>query len=167
MTHIELKEYFEQQRTMGLKTRHIEQNEKQIKQHLASVRAAKISKQVFWEKNQYIGHNPKITPEQIIAKTSTDKFPCDATTVRFHSLKHKVATAYFYGKSETRKFGNNHTWTYPASKLTVTFPNTNPSNGRRAWGYAYQGDLHNSMSRQEVDISLDYIEDVLSDFLNL
>ena len=67
MTHIELKEYFEQQRTMGLKTRHIEQNEKQIKQHLASVREAKISKQVFWEKNQYVTHNSKIAPEQIIA----------------------------------------------------------------------------------------------------
>ena len=167
MTHIELKEYFEQQRTMGLKTRHIEQNEKQIKQHFASVRAAKISKQVFWEKNQYVTHNSKIAPEQIIAKTSTDKFPTDAVTVRFHSLKNKVATAYFYGESETRNYGNNHTWTYPSSKLTVTFPNTNPANGRRAWGYAYQGDLHNGMSREEVDITLDYIEDVLSDFLNL
>ena len=162
MTHIEIKKYLEQQRTMGLKARHIDQNEKQIKQHLAPVRAAKISKKVFWEKNQYVTHNPKIDAGQIISKTSTDKFPANATTIRFHSLKNKVATAYFYGILATNKWG-----TFPSSKLMVTFPNTNPPNGRRAWGYTYQGDLHNGMSRQEVEIILDYIEGVMQDFLNL
>lgn len=155
MTHIELKKYFNDKREMSAK----------LKTML--IAPSNIAKKVYWEKNQYVTHNPKIAPEQIITKTSTDKFPCDAITIRFHSLKHKVTTAYFYGKSETRKYGNNHTWTYPSSKLTVTFPNTNPSDGRRAWGYTYQGDLHNGMSRQEVDVILDYIEDVLSDFLNL
>ena len=152
MTHIEIKKYFDTQRDKPMKS--------------SRVKLPDIAKKVFWEKNQYVTHNPKIDAGQIISKTSTDKFPANATTIRFHSLKNKVATAYFYGKLESKNYGNN-SWTYPSSKLMVTFPNTNPSNGRRAWGYTYQGDLHNGMSRQEVDITLDYIEDVLSDFLNL
>ena len=159
MTHIEIKKYFDRQREMNPK-----QNYKQPLSPLYGL--PNIAEKVFWEKNQYVTHNPKIDAGQIISKTSTDKFPANATTIRFHSLKNKVATAYFYGKLESKNYGNN-SWTYPSSKLMVTFPNTNPSNGRRAWGYTYQGDLHNGMSRQEVDITLDYIEDVLSDFLNL
>jgi hypothetical protein len=53
------------------------------------------------------------------------------------------------------------------SKLTVTFPNRNASNGRRDWGYTYNGDLPSDMIRQDLDITLDYCEDVLKDFLNL
>ena len=152
MTHIEIKKYFNTQRDKPMKS--------------SRVKLPDIAKRVFWEKNQYVTHNPKIDAGQIISKTSTDKFPASATTIRFHSLKNKVATAYFYGKLETRNYGNS-SWTYPSSKLTVTFPNTNPSNGHKAWGYAYQGDLHNGMSRKEVDATLDYIEGVMQDFLNL
>ena len=126
------------------------------------VKLPDIAKRVFWEKNQYVTHNPKIDAGQIISKTSTDKFPASATTIRFHSLKDRVATAYFYGIPETDKWG-----TFPSSKLMVTFPNTNPSNGRKAWGYSYQGDLRIGMSRKEVDATLDYIEGVMQDFLNL
>ncbi len=155
MTHIELKKYFDNQR----------ETNSQLKTML--IPPSNIAKKVYWEKNQYITHNPKVAPEQIITKTSTDKFPCDATTVRFHSIKHNNATAYIYGKEVTRNYGNNQTWTFPSSKLTVSFPNVNPSNGRKPWGYLYQGNLHDGKSRQEVDVILDYIEDVLSDFLNL
>mgnify|MGYP001589525927 FL=1 len=152
MTHIEIKKYFDTQREMPTKPN--------------QVKLPDIAKRVFWEKNQYVTHNPKIDAGQIISKTSTDKFPTSATTIRFHSLKDKVATAYFYGKLESRNHGNN-SWTYPSSKLTVTFPNTNPSNGRTPWGYSYQGELNNGMSRKEVDAILDYIEGVMQDFLNL
>tara|TARA_R110000765_G_scaffold29222_2_gene69872 strand:- start:1490 stop:1948 length:459 start_codon:yes stop_codon:yes gene_type:complete len=152
MTHIELKKYFDTQREMPAK--------------LNRAKLPDIAKRVFWEKNQYVTHNPKIDAEQIISKTSTDKFPASATTIRFHSLKNKVIGAYFYGKMESRNYGNN-SWTYPSSKLTVTFPNTNPSNGRTPWGYSYQGELNNGMSRKEVDATLDYIEGVMKDFLNL
>ena len=148
MTHIEIKKYFNTLRDKPMKTN--------------QVKLPDIAKKVFWEKNQYVTHNPKIDGGQIISKTSTDKFPASATTIRFHSLKNKVATAYFYGIPATNKWG-----TFPSSKLMVTFPNTNPSNGRRAWGYTYQGDLHNGMSRQEVEVTLDYIEGVMQDFLNL
>jgi hypothetical protein len=152
MTHIELKKYFDTQREMPTK--------------LNRAKLPDIAKRVFWEKNQYVTHNPKIDAGQIISKTSTDKFPASATTIRFHSLKNKVIGAYFYGKMESRNYGNN-SWTYPSSKLTVTFPNTNPSNGRTPWGYSYQGELNNGMSRKEVDATLDYIEGVMKDFLNL
>jgi hypothetical protein len=152
MTHIEIKKYFDTQRDKPMKS--------------SRVKLPDIAKRVFWEKNQYVTHNPKIDAGQIISKTSTDKFPASATTIRFHSLKNKVIGAYFYGKMESRNYGNN-SWTYPSSKLTVTFPNTNPSNGRTPWGYSYQGELNNGMSRKEVDATLDYIEGVMKDFLNL
>ena len=148
MTHIEIKKYFDTQREMPTKPN--------------QVKLPDIAKRVFWEKNQYVTHNPKIDAGQIISKTSTDKFPASATTIRFHSLKDRVATAYFYGIPETDKWG-----TFPSSKLMVTFPNTNPSNGRKAWGYSYQGDLRIGMSRKEVNATLDYIEVVMQDFLNL
>ena len=148
MTHIEIKKYFDTQRDKPMKS--------------SRVKLPDIAKRVFWEKNQYVTHNPKIDAGQIISKTSTDKFPASATTIRFHSLKDRVATAYFYGIPETDKWG-----TFPSSKLMVTFPNTNPSNGRKAWGYSYQGDLRIGMSRKEVDATLDYIEGVMQDFLNL
>ena len=152
MTHIEIKKYFDTQRDKPMKS--------------SRVKLPDIAKRVFWEKNQYVTHNPKIDAEQIIDKTSTDKFPASATTIRFHSLKNKVICAYFYGKMETRSHAQ-YSHRYPSGKLIVTFPNTKPSNGRRPWGYSYQGELNNGMSRKEVDATLDYIEGVMKDFLNL
>jgi hypothetical protein len=152
MTHIEIKKYFDTQRDKPMKS--------------SRVKLPDIAKRVFWEKNQYVTHNPKIDAGQIISKTSTDKFPASATTIRFHSLKNKVIGAYFYGKMESRSHAQ-YSHRDPSGKLIVTFPNTKPSNGRRPWGYSYQGELNNGMSRKEVDATLDYIEDVMQDFLNL
>ena len=152
MTHIEIKKYFDTQRDKPMKS--------------SRVKLSDIAKRVFWEKNQYVTHNPKIDAGQIISKTSTDKFPASATTIRFHSLKNKVIGAYFYGKMETRSHAQ-YSHPNPSGKLIVTFPNTKPSNGRRPWGYSYQGELNNGMSRKEVDAILDYIEGVMQDFLNL
>ena len=159
MTHIEIKKYFDTQREMNPKQKY--------KQPLSPLYGLpNIAEKVFWEKNQYVTHNPKIDAGQIISKTSTDKFPASATTIRFHSLKNKVIGAYFYGKMETRSHAQ-YSHPNPSGKLIVTFPNTKPSNGRRPWGYSYQGELNNGMSRKEVDATLDYIEDVMQDFLNL
>tara|TARA_B110001454_G_scaffold212518_1_gene229420 strand:+ start:45 stop:503 length:459 start_codon:yes stop_codon:yes gene_type:complete len=152
MTHIEIKKYFDTQRDKPMKS--------------SRVKLPDIAKRVFWEKNQYVTHNPKIDAGQIIDKTSTDKFPASATTIRFHSLKNKVIGAYFYGKMESRSHAQ-YSHPDPSGKLIVTFPNTKPSNGRRPWGYSYQGELNNGMSRKEVDATLDYIEGVMQDFLNL
>jgi hypothetical protein len=160
MTHIEIKKYFDKQRDMTTKP-----NQVQLPPDVGD-----IAKTVFWEKNQYVLHNPKIEPSQIIAKTSTSKFPAGATTIRFGSIKDRIATAYVYGKGQTRTYGsgiNQHTYVAYGSKLTVTFPNRNSNNGRRDWGYTYNGDLPSDMMRQDLDITLDYCEDVLKDFLNL
>ena len=64
MTHIEIKKYFDKQRDMTTKP-----NQVQLPPDVGD-----IAKTVFWEKNQYVLHNPKIEPSQIIAKTSTHKF---------------------------------------------------------------------------------------------
>ena len=63
MTHIEIKKYFNQQREMSYETAQTVQLPPDV---------GDIAKTVFWEKNQYVIHNPKIEPSQIIAKTSTD-----------------------------------------------------------------------------------------------
>ena len=160
MTHIEIKKYFDEQRQMIMTPK-----KSQLPPDIGD-----IAKTVFWEKNQYVLHNPKIEPSQIIAKTSTDKFPAGATTIRFNSIKDRIATAYVYGKGKTRTFGsgiNKYSYVSYSSKLTVTFPNRKANNGRRDWGYTYNGDLPSDMTRQDLDITLDYCENVMKDFLHL
>jgi hypothetical protein len=161
MTHIEIKKYFDKQRGIAMNPQTV-----QLPPDIGD-----IAKTVFWEKNQYVLHNPKIEPSQIIAKTSTHKFPAGATTIRFNSIKDRIATAYVYGKGKTQTHNafriNQHTYIAYGSKLTVTFPNRNASNGRRDWGYTYNGDLPSDMARQDLDITLDYCEEVMKDFLNL
>ena len=120
-----------------------------------------IAKTVFWEKNQYVLHNPKIEPSQIIAKTSTSKFPAGATTIRFSSIKDRSSHSLCL-----RQRPNSNLWVRQqpvylcclhGSKLTVTFPNRNSNNGRHDWGYTYNGDLPSDMTRQDLDITLDYM----------
>ena len=113
---------------------------------------------------------PRLNRARLFAKTSTAKFPAGATTIRFSSIKDRIATAYVYGKGKTRTYGsgiNKYTYVAYGSKLTVTFPNRKANNGRRDWGYTYNGDLPSDMTRQDLDITLDYCEDVMKDFLNL
>ena len=174
MTHIEIKKYFDTQREMNPKQILLkrEMNPKQNhKQPLSPLYGLpNIAEKVFWEKNQYVLHNPKIEPSQIIGKTSTAKFPAGATTIRFSSIKDRIAIAYIYGKGKTRTFGsgiNKYSYVSYSSKLTVTFPNRKANNGRRDWGYIYNGDLPSDMTRPDLDITLDYCEDVMKDFLNL
>jgi hypothetical protein len=160
MTHIEIKKYFDKQRGIAMNPQTV-----QLPPDIGD-----IAKTVFWEKNQYVLHNPKIEPSQIIAKTSTSKFPAGATTIRFSSIKDRIATAYVYGKGQTQTYGsgsNQYTYVTYSSKLTVTFPNRKANNGRRDWGYTYNGDLPSDLTRHDLDITLDYCENVMKDFLNL
>ena len=75
---------------------------------------------IFWEKNSRV--KGIVPQEQIINKTTTDKFPAEAVTIRMYNLnsKNPTATAYFYGK-EAQYTGWGGNYTMAETKLMVTF----------------------------------------------
>ena len=96
---------------MALKTRHIEQNMKQIQRTLRPDTAYlekwdKTVDMVHWESNSLIKRHPHIDPAKIIARNATHEFPADAITVRFRNQRLKDVGVYFYGKKKTRSWGN-------------------------------------------------------------
>ena len=73
-----------------------------------------ITKNVYWERNIKTRRNTNIA-NQLIPKTTTDRFPHGAVTVRYNQItsSRPSASAYFYGKSY------NHNSDWPSSKLIV------------------------------------------------
>ena len=78
-----------------------------------------ITKNVYWERNIKTRRNPNIA-NQLIPKTTTDRFPHGAVTVRYNQItsSRPSASAYFYGKSYNNG-GVLSDW--PSSKLIVLF----------------------------------------------
>ena len=117
---------------MGLKTRHIMDNMKQIQKTLHPDYLEKRYKtidKVHWETNSLVKRHPDIDPSKIIPKSSTSEFPANAITVRFHSQKRKYIGVYIYGETKTRTYNSGQSWTYVDSKLKVDLP-TKSYNGR-------------------------------------
>ena len=123
--------------------------------NLSTLTFEQIAKKVRWEKNSLVTSNPNIFEGQIIPKTTTDAFPCDAITVRFHSIKSRIASAYFYGKGKQYKYGARDR-RYPSSKLIVTMPYSK-------YGYSWNGDSPNDMTEYEMADILRYINSILDD----
>ena len=100
---------------MALKTRHIEQNMKQIQRTLPDTKYLekweKTVDMVHWESNSLIKRHPHIDPDKIIARNATHEFPADAITVRFRNQRLKDVGVYFYGKKKTSTWGNTSTGT--------------------------------------------------------
>ena len=116
-----------------------------------------IAKKVRWEKNSLVVQNPNIFEGQIIPKTTTYDFPCDATTVRFHSISKRMASAYIYGK------GGKPTWSNkirPSSKLIVTMP---WANKHGEFGYSWNGDSQRDKSEQDITDILRYIKGIVNE----
>lgn len=109
---------------------------------------------IFWEKNNRV--KGVVPSAQIINKTSTDKFPCDAVTIRMYNLnsKNPVATAYFYGKEAQGSSWNGSNYTYAETKLMVTFDKDNE-------GYSFNGGLK-SYSLQDLKEVLDSVRETLN-----
>ena len=125
---------------------------------------------IYWESNSLVKINPNIPREKVIKKTTTDKFPANAITVRFIRMRDKVVTVYFYGESKVRNYGsggNKMTWRTINRKLHVTLPferhhngnSSSPSFGRDAWGYSFQGDLPDNFTLNEMASALEYIKE--------
>ena len=159
---------------MGLKTRHIEQNIKQINKYMQNRTLRPDTKylekwdktvdMVHWESNSLIKRHPHIDPNKIIARNSTDEFPDDAITVRFRNQRLKDVGVYFYGKKKTSTWGNTSTgtpYTYIDKKLRVTLPFTT-RNGNFT-GHSFQGELPANMDMETLKIALDYIADTINE----
>jgi hypothetical protein len=115
-----------------------------------------IKKKVFWEANSTVRRNRNLDPKQIITKTQTHKFP-QGVTVRTHSMKKKVISAYFHGQVKQRSYGSgsNH------SKLIVTFP-MKGWNGED-YSYSFNGIMPKDMTFTEMGQILEYINSELKD----
>ena len=154
---------------MALKTRHIEQNMKQIQRTLRPdtkylEKWDKTVDMVHWEGNSFIKRHPHIDPAKIIAKVSTHEFPADAITVRFRNQRTKEVGVYFYGEKKTSTLGNTstgRTYTYIDKKLRVTLPMTR-HNGH-SFGFSFQGELPSNMDMESLKIALDYIKDTIEE----
>jgi len=116
-----------------------------------------IAKRVRWERNSLVTSNPNIFQGQIIPKTTTDAFPCDAITVRFHSIKSRIASAYFYGKAHKSRWSNRM---HPSSKLIVTMPY---SNKHGEYGYSWNGNSPKDMTEYQMADILRYINIVVDE----
>ena len=118
-----------------------------------------ITKNVYWERNIKTRSNSNIA-NQVIPKTTTDRFPHGAVTVRYNQItsSRPSASAYFYGKSYNNG-GVLSDW--PSSKLIVYIsPATNG-------GYHYN---YNGYSRSDMfslrDVT-DYCEYIQSEMENM
>jgi len=108
---------------------------------------------IFWEKNNRV--KGIVPSEQIINKTTTDKFPADAVTIRMYNVndKNPTATAYFYGK-EAQYNGWNGNYTMAETKLMVTF-------NKDQEGYSFNGAVK-SFSLQDLKEVLDSVRETLN-----
>ena len=118
-----------------------------------------ITKNVYWERNIKTRRNPNIA-NQLIPKTTTDRFPHGAVTVRYNNITstRPSVSAYFYGKSYNNG-GVLSDW--PSSKLIVYIsPATNG-------GYHYN---YNGYSKSDMfslrDVT-DYCEYIQSEMENM
>jgi hypothetical protein len=124
----------------------------------------KIKRKIFWEANSAVRQNRNIDPKQILAKTQTHKFP-EGVTVRTHSIRNKVTSAYFHGHVQQRSHGSgtNHvTYGVVDSKLIVTFPVTSRFNGKD-YSYSFNGNMPKDMAFTEMGQILEYINRELKD----
>ena len=114
---------------------------------------------IHWESNSLVKINPNIPKDKVIKKTTTDKFPANAITVRFIRMKDKVVTVYFYGESKVLNYGSGKTamtWRSINQKLHVTLP-FKANHDNFLWGYSFQGNLPDNFTLDEMTIALEHI----------
>ena len=114
---------------------------------------------IHWESNSLVKINPNIPKDKVIKKTTTDKFPANAITVRFIRMRDKVVTVYFYGESKVLNYGSGKTamtWRSINQKLHVTLP-FKANHDNFLWGYSFQGNLPDNFTLDEMVIALEHI----------
>ena len=120
-----------------------------------------ISPKINWESNSMVKSNPRIDKNKIFGKCSTSEFPADSISVRINSMKNKRFTAYFYGKSRTRTWGNS-SYTTINQALKVYCDHSmiqHPDIGKPM--YSFTGQMPWGMTPDEVAFALNHIGDIL------
>ena len=115
-----------------------------------------ITKNVYWERNIKTRRNSNIA-NQVIPKTTTDKFLHGAVTVRYNQItsSRPSVSAYFYGKSY------NHNSDWPSTKLIVYIsPATNG-------GYHYNYNGYSKSDTFSLRDVTDYCEYIQSEMENM
>jgi hypothetical protein len=109
---------------------------------------------IFWENNSRI--KGIVPAEQIIKKTQTHNFPCEAVTIRMHDLnsKNPIAVAYFHGKESQHIGWGGQNHSFAETKLIVTF-------NKEKEEYGFNGAI-NSFSLQDLKEVLDSVREVLN-----
>jgi hypothetical protein len=114
-----------------------------------------MNQKIFWEKNSRIkGIVPK---EQIIDKTQTHKFPCEAVTIRMYNVndKNPSVTAYFHGKEAKQTSWSGTNYIVAETKLMVSL--TKEGNG-----YNFNGSIIDFFSLQDLKEVLDSVRETLN-----
>ena len=140
-------------------------NMSQIKKELQREVMSRILPKLKWEKHGAVRGNPNIKSDDIIDKTSTDKFPADSITVRVTSAKNKRFTVYLHGEKKERTFtdynGKKTSYFYTTETLKIKV-DCNPQHKlSRKVSYSYYGDLPDYVDQYDVAAACDYITDNL------
>jgi hypothetical protein len=109
-----------------------------------------ITKNVYWERNTKTRNNANIVG-QVIPKTTTDRFPHDAVTVRYDRITSKFPSVgvYFLHK----RYGSFY------SKLIVSI-----TPDKQLGGYTYSYNGYTKMPMREIT---DYCEYIQSEMQNM
>ena len=113
---------------------------------------------IYWENNSRVKSSSLINPARIIPKSSTDKFPAGAITIRLHNMKSKDlgGTAYYYGKARTYKDWQGQPYQVAESKLMVSVYNSQD-------GVVFNGAINNkSYSMQDLTDAINYCKEIIS-----
>ena len=119
-----------------------------------------IIDKVRWEKNSFVRQHPDISPDNIVEKTSTDKFPANAATVRFQNMTKRIVSVYFYGEQKTKSYSGGHTHTYTDKKLRVFLPYTAHNNYKCT--YSFNGELPDNFSLEQMSVVLKYVSNIIN-----
>jgi hypothetical protein len=137
--------------------------EKEYKKYISMDKAEEaidsLVDKIHWESNSLVKINPNIPKDKVIKKTTTDKFPANAITVRFIRMRDKVVTVYFYGESKVLNYGSGKTamtWRSINQKLHVTLP-FKANHDNFLWGYSFQGNLPDNFTLDEMVTALEHI----------
>ena len=117
-----------------------------------------IIDKIYWENNSRVKNSSLINPSKIVPKSSTDKFPADAITIRLYNMNSKDlgGTAYFYGKAETHQDWQGQPYQVAGSKLMASVQNEN--------GYVvFNGAIDTkNYSMQDVTDAINYCKNTIS-----
>ena len=117
-----------------------------------------IIDKIYWETNSRVKGSSLIDPSKILPKSSTDKFPAGAITIRLRNMNSKDinGTAYFYGKAETHKDWSGQPYQVAESKLMVSV-----FNGQE--GIVFNGAINNkTYSMQDLTDAINHCKEVIS-----